>query len=299
MALGLILSGISAIAGMSSANKAAKAQAASAAEQKELGVQQLEESRRQYDTTNALNMQVRDDNIGIAGGVRDAQMGYAADTRDANIGIAGQVRDDQLGYLNPFGGSAANDALRYNYGIGDQPDGYTGFEGTPGFNFAMAQGQRSIDGSAAASGNLFSGATLKAQQEYGTGLAQQDYNNYLNGLSNMASSERQVAGAQSGVVGTYGGAVTNANTNYGNQMMAAQGGYAASATGANNNYAGMAANAGNAYASASQNALNFQGNAIANQGDAAATGATAVNNQFQNGLNNAYGVWNYQNRVAN
>jgi hypothetical protein len=71
---------------------------------------------------------------------------------------------------------------------------YQGYEATPGFQFALDQGQAAIDSSAASRGNVFSGATLKAQQEYGTGLAQQEYNNYLNMLMGQSAQGQAAAG---------------------------------------------------------------------------------------------------------
>ena len=46
---------------------------------------------------------------------------------------------------------------------------------TPGYQFALEQGQNAIDQSALARGNLNSGATLKELQRFGTGLADQTY----------------------------------------------------------------------------------------------------------------------------
>ncbi|MEX0319019.1 MAG: hypothetical protein AB3N21_13760 [Ruegeria sp.] len=72
----------------------------------------------------------------------------------------------------------------------DNPTGgteYRGFQETPGYKFALEQGIDAIDASAASRGNLFSGATLKAQQRHGIGLANQEYGNFLNRLTGGAS----------------------------------------------------------------------------------------------------------------
>lgn len=54
---------------------------------------------------------------------------------------------------------------------------------TPGYQFALQQGEGAIENSAAAKGGLLSGNTLNAEQQYGQGLAdsnyQQVYNNAL------------------------------------------------------------------------------------------------------------------------
>jgi hypothetical protein len=112
------------------------------------------------------------------------QIAYSEETRD-------QIRSD----LAPFrqAGETAQNALMFEYGMGDRPAGYRGFEQTPGYDFQLEQGQRAIDGSAAASGNLFSGATQKAQMQFGQGVAQQGYGNYLNGLNGLAGSGQNAA----------------------------------------------------------------------------------------------------------
>lgn len=57
---------------------------------------------------------------------------------------------------------------------------------TPGYQFTLDQGTQAIDRNAAASGRLNSGATLKALQTYGEGVADQTYENYMNRLYSLA-----------------------------------------------------------------------------------------------------------------
>lgn len=64
---------------------------------------------------------------------------------------------------------------------------YQGFEETPGYQFQMEQGVRATDMSAAARGMLNSGATIKAQTQFGQGLAAQEFNNYKNSLRSLAN----------------------------------------------------------------------------------------------------------------
>lgn len=51
---------------------------------------------------------------------------------------------------------------------------------TPGYQFALDQGTRSLDASAAANGSLLTGGTGTALQQFGQGLADTDYNNVYN-----------------------------------------------------------------------------------------------------------------------
>jgi hypothetical protein len=65
------------------------------------------------------------------------------------------------------------------------------FSASPGYQWQLDQGLRAIDAGAAASGMLRSGATLKAEQEYGQGLANQDFSKYyerLYGLSQLGGN---------------------------------------------------------------------------------------------------------------
>lgn len=73
-------------------------------------------------------------------------------------------------------------------------------ENTPGYQFRLQQGTNAIDENAAATGNLMSGNTGKALQDYGQGLAQstyqQDYQNALN--TYMTNYQSLMGGTQIG-----------------------------------------------------------------------------------------------------
>lgn len=133
-----------------------------------------------------------------------------------------QVYNDQRAAFQPYlaAGNNALQAYNYNLGLGPKPVGYTGFQGSPGFDFQLSQGQRAIDGSAAARGGVFSGATLKAQQQFGTGLAQQDFYNYLAQLSGLAGMGSGAAGMTATAGGNFGAAQGNALASIGNAQAA-------------------------------------------------------------------------------
>ena len=128
------------------------------------------------------------------------QIAYSEQTRD-------MIRDD----LSPYrqGGQTAWNALLSEYGLGARPEGYGGYQSSPGYAWQMQQGQQAIDGSAAARGQLFSGATLRSQQQSGQGLAAQDYGNWLAGLGGLAGAGQNAAAG-----------MATANTN--NAQMAGQ-----------------------------------------------------------------------------
>jgi hypothetical protein len=61
------------------------------------------------------------------------------------------------------------------------------FQTDPGYGFDLSQGLRAIDAGAASKGILSSGATIKAEQQFGTGLADQSFSNYYNRLAGLST----------------------------------------------------------------------------------------------------------------
>lgn len=123
---------------------------------------------------------------------------------------------------------------------------YRGFKATPSYDFRRSEGLNAIDNSAASRGGLFSGATMKAAQQFGDGLAASEYTNFLNRLTQRAGQGQAAAGNM--------------------------------------------ANAGANYASGA-------GAALGNFGNAGAAGAIGGANALMGGINNAVGMWNYQNTL--
>lgn len=68
--------------------------------------------------------------------------------------------------------------------------------GMPGYQFAQQQGQKQIERSAAASGNLASGGTLSALQAQGAQTAQSWYDNYVKNLSTLSGAANNPASGQ-------------------------------------------------------------------------------------------------------
>ena len=63
---------------------------------------------------------------------------------------------------------------------------------SPGYQFQLQQGLNSIQNSAAAGGGALSGATMKAMQQYGTGLAAQDYQNMFSNYMKQQGMGQEV-----------------------------------------------------------------------------------------------------------
>lgn len=139
-------------------------------------------------------------------------------------GIAGQNRLLDLLGLSGNTGAAG-------YGSAMVPFSQTNFMQDPGYAFRMSEGMKALERSAAAKGLLKSGTFLRGAQEYGQGLASQEYQNafkrYYDERQNMiAPLEALRTGGQSvskeiaGNAGTYGANVGNLMTGAGNAMAA-------------------------------------------------------------------------------
>lgn len=68
------------------------------------------------------------------------------------------------------------------------------FRTSPGYQWQLDQGLRAVDAAAAAKGMGRSGAVLKAEQEYGQGLADQEFGNYYNRLFGLSTQGLNAAG---------------------------------------------------------------------------------------------------------
>lgn len=60
------------------------------------------------------------------------------------------------------------------------PFGMQQFQADPGYQFRLQEGLKQLQGKAAARGGALSGATLKGVQQYGQGLASEEYQNAFN-----------------------------------------------------------------------------------------------------------------------
>lgn len=296
---------------------------------------QIDQVRHAYDLAGNLAGDVRNDSLGAARDAwnvtRDAAgniISTGKDVRRNTIGAARDAYNRTNALIDPYlqSGSAATDVMAYNLGYGDKPAGYRGFEGSAGYGFQQDAMQNAVQGSAAANGGLFSGATLKALQDNSAGIAAQDYWNYMDALGGQQQVGMNAANIGAGAASdfadrrgaawnnygnTYNGAqevriggadaLANRNTNayntYGNTMAAALADrtgniYNAIGTrGANNinAYGNYAANA----SGANTNAGAASAEALANMGNAGAAGTMGGYNALMDGIGTGMNVWEY------
>jgi hypothetical protein len=88
------------------------------------------------------------------------------------------------------------------------------FQASPGYQFSFNQGLQALDRGAASKGMLTSGNTLNAEQQFGTGLANQNYQQYVTNLQPYLGLGQSSANA----IGTLDANLGNSlNSSYGNQ----------------------------------------------------------------------------------
>lgn len=133
----------------------------------------------------------------------------------ARQGLAQQLgldytMDDPADLVARGMGQDLDDPLKINWQQGG------GFRASPGYQYQLDEGQKALNRALAARGMTFSGPMVQATQRHAQGLADADYDQWLNRLA-----------AFSGLEQTGAGAITNAGQQY-----ASNAGNAALSTGA-------------------------------------------------------------------
>lgn len=139
------------------------------------------------------------------------QAGAVKDASNQQNALLGRQRDD-LGPWRDSGGVAntqASDLLGLN-GQEAADSAFSTYHTSPGYQWQLDQGLRAVDAGAAAKGMLRSGATLQAEQQFGQGLANQDFTSYYNRLFGL--SQQGQASAAGGASTANVGALAAGNT---------------------------------------------------------------------------------------
>jgi hypothetical protein len=152
---------------------------------------------------------------GIIGGVMSNNA--ISSGRDAANAIQLQELQKAEGFTQPYrdvGTKAVGVAGDLSGANG--PDAATAamanYQTSPGYQWQLGQGLRAIDAGAASRGMLRSGATLKGEETYGQGLANQDFSNYYNRLFSLSQLGSQNAATASGQAVTTGQGIASTDT---------------------------------------------------------------------------------------
>jgi hypothetical protein len=136
------------------------------------------------------------------------QAGAVKSATNASIAQQGseyqQTRSDQAPWRTT--GASALDQIAKLYGLdsvdangnvvkGSGKADFSSFSTSPDFQFNLGQGQDAINRSAAARGGLLSGAAVKAGATYATGLANQNFGDYVSRLSGVAGAGQAATNA--------------------------------------------------------------------------------------------------------
>lgn len=136
--------------------------------------------------------------LGGSSGAKNALTGY-------NYLTSGAGGEATKGYIDR-GNNAGSAEAGLLMGNDEQyQTGFKNYLNSSGYQFRLKSGQDAISGSAAARGNLNSGATAKALTKYGQDLGTGYFDNYLSHLNQM-SQQGQTSLGQVSQAGTQGGA---------------------------------------------------------------------------------------------
>ncbi len=179
----------------------------------------------------------------------------AKDTADRQLELQREIWEkqqlDQKPYLEQgqYGIGRLGDLMKQGAGSLNNPfDSYLASKGlaggkfdtnNPAYQFQLKQGQQALDRSAAARGMGYSGAQMKAAQQYGQGLASQEYDKqYGRANSEFTDYYNRLAGLSQG-----GQQAASTLGNYGNQYATSGSNTLGSLGGYLQNNLGQAANA--------------------------------------------------------
>ncbi len=113
-------------------------------------------------------------------------------------------------YYDPYSQAGSGALGMYSNALGlNGPQGnqtaQNAFKVGPGYQFAMDQGIQALDRSAASKGMYGSGNNAIALTQYGQGLANQEYGNWLSGLSGLSNTGLTAAAGQTNRQGQLAG----------------------------------------------------------------------------------------------
>jgi len=176
--------------------------------------------------------------VGAGAAVYSANKSSGAIQGAANSSISEQQREFNLAQQEqaPFrntGVSALNQIAQL-YGLdttdangniikGSGKANFSGFTNSPDFQFSLGQGQDAINRSAAARGGLLSGAAVKAGETFATGLADQNFQQYVNNLSGVAGVGQAATNATQAAGTNAANQISGAYNNAGNARASAYG----------------------------------------------------------------------------
>lgn len=158
---------------------------------------------------------------GLAGSALQAgATSSAANKANATQEMAYRIAEAKLAPYTSAGEGALGDVsgILGLQGPDVQRQAYENFTAYPGYQFAFDQGLRAVDAGAASRGMLRSGATLKAEEQFGQGLAAQQFGDYVNRLYSLATLGQKSTLQQADQTQTTGANLARTDIGVGNAM---------------------------------------------------------------------------------
>jgi len=167
---------------------------------------------------------------GVAGLAGSALQSSATSSASSNaINAETQMYEQTRADLSPYNtaGQTATTQQENLLGLNGQDaanSAMSKFQASPGYQYQLSQGLKSVDEGAASQGMLLSGAAVKAEEAYGSNLANQDFSNYYNRLSGLSTTGEAAAAGEatsntstgSQLASTYTGSGNAQSSIYGN-----------------------------------------------------------------------------------
>lgn len=221
------------------ASRAASAQTAAAREQLDLYRDIYEEQSENFSPylaggTNALNALLFEYGLGPRPTFGDPSMGIEERTRTITDEIGGfdyvpvgrddhdwrpatRTRDETYYSVGDRDFGTREAAQDY---LNSQGTPYGGYTASPGYARRLSEGINALDASAAAGGDLFSGAQGQRLVQFGQDHAENDRSNYLNRLRDLAGVGMGAAGNQATAGSNFAAGGASALANRGNAQAA-------------------------------------------------------------------------------
>lgn len=172
-------------------------------------------------------------------------MGDVADAAgDLFDGLTGNSANEDARKEQQYGSQRAQGALRDAYNVQkedwkpwqaagvkalaglEDPNFMKDFQGDPGYQFRLSEGEKAINNAASARGMGNSGATLKALTRFGQDFASNEYNNAYNRnykrLSDLTNLGQRATVGLADAHQNFGTNMANSYTGYGNAMASSQ-----------------------------------------------------------------------------
>ena len=117
----------------------------------------------------------------------------ARETSDKQLELMRQIWEQQQKDRAPYLQQGQSAIVRLGDLMKPNADTSMILKNDPSYQFRLKQGQQALDRSSAARGMGYSGAQLKAAQDYCQNMASQEFANYYNRLAGLAQGGQQSA----------------------------------------------------------------------------------------------------------